>query len=90
MVTLPKGPLTQPLTVFYTMSGTAIFAADYSLSGIFGKITIPAGKTSATVTITALKNLARKTNRTATMTIINGPGYFATLQFNKSTVTIRR
>ncbi len=90
MVTLPKGPLTQPLTVFYTMSGTAIFAADYSLGGIFGKITIPAGKTSATVTITALKNLARKTNRTATMTIINGPGYFATLQFNKSTVTIRR
>jgi len=90
MVTLPKGPLKQPLTVFYTMSGTAIFGADYSLSPIVGQFTIPAGKTSATVTITALKNLARKTNRTATMTIINGPGYFATLQFNKSTVTIRR
>ncbi|PYK43005.1 MAG: hypothetical protein DME53_13670 [Verrucomicrobia bacterium] len=90
MVTLPKGPLTQPLTVSYVMSGTAIFGVDYSLSGIFGKITIPAGKTSATVTITALKNLARKTNRTAPMTIVNGPGYFTTTGFNTATVTIRR
>ncbi len=90
MVTLPKGPLTQPLTVSYVTSATAIFGVDYSLSGIFGKITIPAGKTSATVTITALKNLARKTNRTATMTIVNGPGYFTTTGFNTATVTIRR
>jgi hypothetical protein len=90
MVTLPKGALAQPLTVFYTTSGTAIFGVDYSLSGIFGQITIPAGQTSATVTITALANKARRTNRTATLTIINGPGYFATLQFNKATVTIRR
>src|SRR6266403_1176659 len=90
MVTFPKGPLQKPLTVFYPMSGTAVVGADYSLSPIVGRFTIPAGKTSATVTITALKNLARKTNRNATMTIINGPGYFATLQFNKSTVTIRR
>src|SRR5436305_430024 len=90
MVTLPKGPLTQPLTVSYVMNGTAIFGVDYSLSGIFGKITIPAGKTSATVTITALKNLARKTNRTAPMTIVNGPGYFTTTGFNTATVTIRR
>src|SRR5437773_6158939 len=90
MVTLPKGPLKQPLTVFYTMSGTAIFGADYSLSPIVGQFTIPAGKTSATVTITALKNLARKTNRNATMTIINGPAYFCTAPFNTATVVIRR
>src|SRR5467141_4187449 len=90
MVTLPKGPLKQPLTVFYTMSGTAIFGADYSLSPIVGRFIIPAGKTSATVTITALKNLARKTNRTAPMTIVNGPGYFTTTGFNTATVTIRR
>src|SRR5882724_3583435 len=90
MVTLPKGPLKQPLTVFYTKSGTAIFGADYSLSPIVGQFTIPAGKTSATVTITALKNLARKTNRNATMTIINGPAYFCTAPFNTATVVIRR
>ena len=90
MVTLPKGPLTQSLPVLYVMNGTAIFGADYSLSGTFGQIIIPAGKTSATVTITALRNKARNTNRTATMTIINGPGYFATLPFNRGTVTIRK
>jgi uncharacterized protein (DUF2141 family) len=90
MVTLPKGPLTKPLPVLYLMSGTAIFGADYSLSGTFGKFIIPAGKTSATVTITALKNKARTTNRIAMMTIINGPGYFATLPSNQGTVTIRR
>jgi len=71
------------------MSGTAIFGKDYSLSGIFGKITIPAGQTSATVTITALKNITRTTDRTATMTIINGPGYFATAPSNTATVIIR-
>jgi hypothetical protein len=38
----------------------------------------------------ALKNTARTTNRTATMTIINGPGYFATPPVNKATVIIRR
>jgi hypothetical protein len=89
MVTLPKGPLKQPLTVFYTMSGTAIFGADYSLSPIVGRFTIPAGKTSATVTITALKNLARKIDRPATMTLVNGPGYFTTTGFSKATVIIR-
>jgi len=87
-VTLVKGPLATPLTVSYAMSGTAIFGKDYSLSGIFGKITIPAGQTTAMVTITALKNITRTTDRTATMTIINGPGYFATV--NTATVIIRR
>jgi hypothetical protein len=89
MVTLPKGPLKAPLTVFYTMSGTAVFGVDYTLSGFFGQITIPAGKASATVTITALKNLARKVDRPATMTLVNGPGYFTTTGFNKTTVIIR-
>src|SRR6266403_2275050 len=89
MVTLPKGPLKQPLTVFYTKSGTAIFGADYSLSAIVGRFTIPAGKASATVTITALKNLARKIDRPATMTLVNGPGYFTTTGFSKATVIIR-
>ncbi|PYL18742.1 MAG: hypothetical protein DME30_02425 [Verrucomicrobia bacterium] len=88
-VTLVKGPLATPLTVSYAMSGTAIFGKDYSLSGIFGKITIPAGQTTATVTITALKNITRTTDRTATMTIINGPGYFVTPPSNTATVIIR-
>jgi hypothetical protein len=71
------------------MSGTAVFGVDYTLSGIFGKITIPAGSASATATITALRNLKRTTDRPATMTIVNGPGYFTTTGFNKTTVIIR-
>jgi len=90
MVTLPGGALSQPLAIFYKMSGTAIAGVDYSLSGTYGQIIVPAGKTSATVTITALKNKARKSNRIATMTIVNGPGYFTTSGSNIATVTIRK
>jgi len=88
-VTLVKGALPTPLTVFYKMSGTAINGVDYKLSGTFGQFTIPAGQTTATVTITALPNPSRTTDRTATMTIVNGPGYFTLSGTNTATVIIR-
>jgi hypothetical protein len=74
------------------MSGTAVFGKDYTLSGTFGQVTIPAGQTLVTVTITALANPARTTDRTATMTIVPGAGYFARVGvgLNTATVIIRR
>jgi hypothetical protein len=84
-VTLPGGPLSAPLTVSYAMSGTAVQGLDYSLSApVF---TIPAGKTSASITIIALRNPSPQ--RTATMTIVNGPAYFAVPPTNTATVIIR-
>ena len=61
------------LTVGYRMSGTAYNGSNYSLSGTYAQITIPAGSKSATVTLTELA-AARKT-KTATMALNPGPGY---------------
>jgi len=84
-VTLPGGPLSAPLTVSYAMSGTAIQGLDYTLSApVF---TIPAGQTTASITITALRDPPNI--RTATMTIVNGAAYFAVPPSNTASVGIR-
>ena len=44
----------QPLTVLYTVSGTATFDLDYTLDGSFEQITIPAGQSSATIHLHAI------------------------------------
>jgi hypothetical protein len=87
--TLVGGPSAHALTVFYAMSGTAHLGTDYTLSGTVGRVVIPAGQTTANVTIHALYNPARSTDRTATMTITNGPGYFFTAGTRTTTMTIR-
>jgi hypothetical protein len=97
---LPGGPLSTPLTVFYSMSGTATPGVDYNLSGIFGQVTIPAGQTVVTVTITATGKAGKvKKGKkapavvlSAIMTIVPGPGYFAQLGpgFDTATVLIRK
>src|SRR5207253_8791715 len=48
------GPVAAPLTVFYTMGGTAILGTDYTLSGTFGQATILAGQTEAEVVFHAI------------------------------------
>jgi len=67
----------QSITVSYSRSGTAVLGTDYTLSGILGKVTIPAGKTSASFTLTSLrdKDEAHETNQTAIMTLQAGTGY---------------
>jgi len=65
----------QSVTVNYSMSGTAKLGSDYTLSGTPGKVTIPGGQTSGTVTLNAAPNKALKTKKTATMTLQSGAGY---------------
>ena len=68
------------------MGGTAIEGKHYSMSSS-GNVTIPAGASSASVTLNAIfmGNVAK----TATMTLTSGPGY--TLSNPKSaTVTISK
>src|ERR1051326_8073214 len=45
--------VTRSITVSYAMSGTATNGTDYTLSGTPNQVTIPAGQSSATVTLTS-------------------------------------
>src|SRR5713101_5379959 len=65
----------QSVTVNYSMSGTAKLGSDYTLSGTPGKVTIPGGQTSGTVTLNAAPNKALKMKKTAIMTLQPGAGY---------------
>jgi hypothetical protein len=75
------------VTVNYRMSGTAVLGTHYSLSGTPGSVTIPAGASSADVTLTVLKG-PRKTKRAA-MTLTSGSGYTVSAS-STATVTISR
>lgn len=64
----------------YSMSGKATLGSDYTMSGTAGQIMIPAGKSSGSVTLSAIvDNVKEKKGETATMTLQPGSGYnFAT------------
>jgi hypothetical protein len=75
-----------PVTVTFAMSGSAIQGKHYSLSSS-GSITIPAGASSANVTLNAV--FMGNISKTATMTLTPGSGY--TLSNSKTaTVTISK
>jgi hypothetical protein len=67
--------LAQPVTVGYSMSGKARRGLDYTLDGIIGQITIPAGQSSATVLLQSLADQTKEKNETAIMTLKGGVGY---------------
>jgi hypothetical protein len=60
--------------VHYVMSGQARLDTDYTLSGTPNQVTIPAGETSATVTLTAT-TAKKKGKERAIMTLTMGSGY---------------
>lgn len=69
------GDVSAPLTVNYTLSGTAAVGTDYTgPTGPTGSIVIPAGATDATLSITAL-NSASSGTKTAVVTIAPLTGY---------------
>ena len=70
------------------MSGQAILGTDYTLSGTPGRVTIPAGQSSATVTMHSIEDNDERVDRNeaATMTLSKGAGY--KLLNNTATVTI--
>ena len=70
-----RAKLNGPLTVHYMMQGNAILGTHYTLSGTPGQITIPAGRSSAAVTLTALRTKLNQGSQTATMVIAAGTGY---------------
>jgi hypothetical protein len=66
------------------MSGTAHVGSDYTLSGTFGQVTIPANQISGTITLHAL----HRGKTTATMTLTSGSNYTISSVKKKATVTI--
>jgi len=78
----------QPLTVSYSMRGTAINESDYTLAGTFGKATISAGQRSATVAIHSIADHVKEKSETAVMALASGPGYKIPRRGAKATLTI--
>jgi hypothetical protein len=64
--------LSQPITVSYSMRGTALRGSDYTLSGTAGRVTIPAGQSSATVLLHTIADHVKERNETVTMLLTNG------------------
>ena len=77
-------PLTNTITVGYRMSGNAIQGSMYSLDGTPGTVTLQAGQTSATVTLTELS--AARRAKTATMLLNAGTGYILSQPTSASVV----
>jgi uncharacterized protein (DUF1800 family) len=68
------GSTASPLTVYYTVGGTAINGSDYAT--LPGSVTIPAGSSSATVAVNALStNAATSINKDVTFNLASGTGY---------------
>jgi hypothetical protein len=57
------------------MGGTAISGSDYSLNGVPGQVTIPAGQTSATIVLHSIADQVKERKETASMIISAGTGY---------------
>src|ERR1051326_5339120 len=78
---------TFPVTVNYGISGTASNGADYSLIGT--SVVIPAGASSATVTITPIDDALNEGDETVTLTLASGSYNIADAPNNTATVTIQ-
>ena len=86
-ITALRSKLKAPLTVHYVMQGKAILGTHYTLSGAPGQITIPAGRSSVSVALTALRTKLNQGSQTATMVIAAGTGYKLSANY-KTYVTI--
>jgi hypothetical protein len=73
--TITRAGLNQnsPLTVFYNTSGTATAGSDYST--LPGSVTMAAGVTSATVTLTPLDDTQDENDETVTLTLVGKAEY---------------
>src|SRR6185436_272161 len=69
------GVTNTPLTVFFTISGTATFGVDYVTSAT-NSITIPANESEARLIITPLDDHLIEPTETVVVTLVSNPGYF--------------
>lgn len=67
------GNLSQPLTVRYTVSGTATAGNDYT--PLTGTVTFPANENTVLVTVTPRNDATIEANETVVLTLQSGTGY---------------
>ena len=67
------GSTTSSLTVYYSKTGTAISGTDYS--SLSGSVTIPAGSSSTTITVTPIDDTAVEGSETVILTITSNSAY---------------
>ena len=72
-----------PVTVFYSVSGTATPDADYV--ALSGEVNIPAGSQTATISVDAIDDLLVEDEETVIVTITPDPGY----DIGANTATVR-
>ena len=73
VVTRTGGDQSKALDVYYSFDGTATVGVDYQ--ALPGKVTIPAGQASATITVTPIDDGEVEVDETVTVTLAVAPGY---------------
>jgi len=67
------GDFSSPLTVYYTVGGTATNGVDYTT--LSGSVTLAAGSPVATITVLPIDDALPEGDETVIVTLIGGPGY---------------
>jgi outer membrane biosynthesis protein TonB len=83
-----SAPVSQSLTINFSMRGTAMNGNDYTLSTV-GQVTISAGQSSTTVTLHSIADHVKERNETAVMALSSGAGYKLPKRGAKATLTIQ-
>ena len=79
--------MAQPVTVNYSMRGTAVNGTDYTLDSA-GQVTINPGTNSATVTLHSIADHVKERNETAILVPSSGVGYKLPKHGTRATLTI--
>jgi Ca2+-binding RTX toxin-like protein len=69
------GVISNPLTVNYTLGGTATLNTDYTRTGTTNTVTFAANSSTATVTVNPTADTTVEPNETVTLTLASGTGY---------------
>ena len=83
---LRKGAVDEPLTVFFSDSGTAISGADYL--PLPSSVTIPAGEASASVTLAPIDDTLVEEDEDVTLTLVSNNAYAIDVAQRTATATI--
>jgi Ca2+-binding RTX toxin-like protein len=70
-----SGVTTNPLTVNYTLGGTATLNTDYTRTGTTNTVTFAANSSTATVTVDPTADTTVESNETVALTLATGTGY---------------
>ncbi len=70
-----SGVTTNPLTVNYTLGGTATLNTDYTRTGTTNTVTFAAGSSTATVTVDPTADTTVESDETVILTLATGTGY---------------